>query len=74
MHSEVEPLGFELCSDSFSIFTVLSLEYFQEDVTAETWAWKGASRHFRVGDNEAQGVLSHASVSFCAWKGILCVR
>lgn len=64
----MEPLGFELCSDSFSVFKVLSLEYFQEAMTAETWV-----RHFRIGDNEAQGgTLPHPSVFLCL-EGILCV-
>lgn len=40
MQSEGEPLGFELCSNSFPIFKVLSLEHFQEHVTAEMWGWK----------------------------------
>lgn len=45
---------------------MLSLEHFQEDMTAGIRGWKRASKYFRVADNKAQGgTQACLSVSLC---------
>lgn len=45
---------------------MLSLEHSQENMTAEIWGWKRASKYFRVADNEAQGgTQACLSISLC---------